>query len=355
MRAQLEVLRELGYIAGMKTFKKLPILCLSLTLLLSACAEDKAITDQVTRQRIQKQEERKKANQSQNKDNTKLKFEGSAVVVNMLERVSEALNYARVASELDTDSRISIMPTTEGGRLKVANTDLKFHNGNRDYQLAEDKEFDFSIATDSNAEKVFALIAARDLHEGQTELNGKVLTEQVIDPAQGGRSVNFVMKSYTFELSRDPNDSAKYIMALKIGGSFNGRMANKGGDRKGSEDFTYVITGKVDIDSLSKPTVVVTSLQGQYSALGDRDPSYVKFKVDFASEKMEYSYGECATIAGSLESTYSRKVYPLTISATEIRDANKDEKRGRFAYGECSKKPVVDLTKILENIGYYIK
>lgn len=340
----------------MKTLKKLPILCLGLTILLTACAEDKAITDQTTRKRILEQEARKLRNQQQKKaTSSSLRFEGAAVSINMAERVSEALKYARVALELETDPRISIDSSQGQNLLKVSKTDLRFHNGYGDYSLVEDKELAFEIGTDSTANVLEIRSASQlDLDNNTVTAAKKVMTEKVFDPVAQSRSVNFIIKDYSLVLSKDTVDQDKYLMTLKIVGQFNASLKTKEKKEiKGSEVFNYVITAKVDAETLKNDTVEIESLTGVYQAMKSDKGSDVKFQVNITAAELDYSFKGCSTIEGELVSTYSNNKYPLTFSGSQVKDANPKENVKR--YGRCEQKATVDLTKILERIGYYVK
>lgn len=340
----------------MKTLKKLPILCLGLTILLTACAEDKAITDQTTRKRILEQEARKKRNQQQKKaTSTSLRFEGAAVSINMAERVSEALKYVRVALELETDSRISIDSSNGQSILKVSKADLPFHNGYGDYTLVEDKELAFEIGDDSSANLLEIRSAQQlDLQNNTATATKKVMTEKVFDPVTQSRSVNFIIKDYSIVLAKDTVDADKYLMTLKVVGQFNASLKTKEKKEiKGAETFNYVITAKVDAESLKDDTVEVESLTGVYQAMKSDKGNDVKFQVSISAAELDYSFKGCSTIEGDLVSTYSNNNYPLTFSASQVKDANPKENVKK--YGRCEKKATVDLTKILERIGYYVK
>lgn len=336
----------------MKKLKNLPILCLTLTLLLGACAEDRAVTDKATRDRILAQQ-KKSSNRGQSQGSSSLRFEGSAVAVNLTERLVEALKYSRFALGLEENTRLKISGSPE--ILKVDNSDLRYNNGFSDYNYVEDKELQVLVHQDDSQKTILELSTIIEMKNnartGQDELTNKVLTEKASQLVTKSREVNFVINDYKFILSEDETDADKLNFSLKMNGRFNASMllGKSGKLLTGTESYEYVLSGKIERGSLKQDSVVVTGLVGHYRAMKTNPAEGAKFEVVVQPSDLQINLGgPCAVVDGTLKLNYSRKEFALSFSDKEIVE---ESTKGQFRLAKCDGRPTIDLTKILEPIG----
>lgn len=316
----------------MKTVQILSSLFLASALLTSACTPaDKAVTDSQTRLTIQQKLNRKGGGGAGT--NKAFMLGGFQFASLLMDKQIEAIEMVRLAILADDGTKSGTQRKNKTDSAEGYTALISLDSAPLSFTTDKGQ---FESKTTKNLNVAFTQEAGQDAWQLKIYNEKGSSSKQVVDLKNAGKKyINFFESTYKIEAAAKSLDQKDLVIDLETSGNLNGTA--------GVGNYDMKVTILVDKDSLLTESVKIKKMTGMLNFKAKEGGKVTE--VQISGNQLELKpQGLCNVLLGSsvIETDPKKRRVEFTEDAVAISDT-----KFKWSFAECSRRPTVDLSRLL--------